>query len=208
MRSMLKIRRIHGAPPFRGVLLIAGLLCLTACSSDLTRQFGFTRDTPDEFTVTTRAPLSMPPDYSLRPPQPGASRPQEMSAQRAAEAALVPQAALQTGGSGSGSPGSGSPGSGSPGEQALVAAAGAPAPANIRRQVNADAVADATDRSFTDYLMFWRKPAYAQGVAVDPQKEAERLRANAALGQNVDQGQTPIIIEKRKGVLDTLLGWL
>ena len=37
-----------------------GLLALSACSTDgLTRTFGLTRDAPDEFTVTTRAPLSV-----------------------------------------------------------------------------------------------------------------------------------------------------
>src|SRR5271170_5688822 len=108
---------------------IALLLGLSGCGSDLSRTFGFTRDAPDEFSVTTRAPLSMPPDYTLRPPRPGATRPQEMTATRAAEADLVPQAAL--------APAS-SPGSTSPGEQALVAAAGTPAPADIRRQISAD----------------------------------------------------------------------
>ena len=54
-------------------LAVAGLFALAACSGDeLTRTFGLTRDAPDEFQVTTRAPLSMPPDFNLRPPRPGA----------------------------------------------------------------------------------------------------------------------------------------
>src|ERR1019366_2058155 len=122
---MLQLRLSHG--------LAAGgfavTLALSGCGSDLTRTFGMTRDAPDEFQVTTRAPLSMPPNYTLRPPRPGATRPQEMTARRAAESALVPQAVLA----------SGSSGSTSPGEQALVAAAGAPAPADIRKQIDADA---------------------------------------------------------------------
>jgi hypothetical protein len=172
----------------------AVLLGLSGCSSDLTRTFGLTRDTPDEFRVTTRAPLSMPPDFTLRPPQPGATRPQEMSARRAAESALVPQAALASGPSGSTSPG----------EQALVQAAGPPAPADIRKQIDADAAVEADSRSFTDYLMFWRTPAPPPGVAVDPQKEAERLRDNAALGQNMNQGTTPIIVDKPKSFWERL----
>ncbi|RYE94373.1 MAG: DUF3035 domain-containing protein [Oxalobacteraceae bacterium] len=65
------------------VVALAGVLGLGACSGDeLTRTFGLTRDAPDEFQVTTRAPLSMPPDFSLRPPRPGASRPQELSGAR------------------------------------------------------------------------------------------------------------------------------
>ena len=41
----------------------AGALLLAAagCGGDASRTFGFTRDAPDEFQVTTRAPLSMPP---------------------------------------------------------------------------------------------------------------------------------------------------
>jgi hypothetical protein len=35
---------------------------------------------PDEFAVESRAPLTIPPDFDLRPPQPGAPRPQEATA--------------------------------------------------------------------------------------------------------------------------------
>jgi len=34
---------------------------------------------PDEFAVESRAPLTIPPEFDLRPPQPGAPRPQEAS---------------------------------------------------------------------------------------------------------------------------------
>jgi len=163
------------------------LLCLSACSNDLSRTFGLTRDTPDEFAVTTRAPLSMPPNYNIRPPQPGAPRPQELSAQRAAEADLAPQAALNN-------PGSSSV---SPGEQALLNAAGPPAPANIRQRVNQDFAKDTSGDSVTDKLMFWTPSKPGPGIAVDPTKEAERLKANAALGQNADTGTTPIIQEHK-----------
>lgn len=72
------MNRIPFLLPALAPLLALGL---SACSGDdLSRSFGLTRDTPDEFTVTTRAPLSMPPDYALRPPRPGAARPQEQTA--------------------------------------------------------------------------------------------------------------------------------
>jgi hypothetical protein len=167
-----------------GSLLLLGL---AGCGgSDLSRTFGLTRDTPDEFTVTTRAPLSMPPDYSLRPPQPGAPRPQEMSARRAAEADLAPQSALNT-----------APAGVSAGEQAFLNAAGPPAPANIRQEVSQDFARDTSGNSITDKLMFWTPSKPGPGVAVDPAKEAERLRTNAALGQNADTGTTPIIQEHK-----------
>lgn len=174
---------------------IAGALAgLTACSGDeLTRTFGLTRDAPDEFQVTTRAPLSMPPDFSLRPPTPGARRPQELTTRQQAEAALVPDSINQSNGR--------TPLS--PGEQALVSASGGPAPANIRAEVDNDAALSSTDRSFADRLMFWRS-APAPGTVVDPVRESQRLRQNAALGQPVENGDTPIIQRRRAGLLSGL----
>ena len=43
---------------------------------------------PDEFAVESRAPLTIPPDYDLRPPQAGAARPQEVSAAEKARKAI------------------------------------------------------------------------------------------------------------------------
>src|SRR5918998_607789 len=87
----------------RGAAAASGaavLLFVAGCGGDTARTFGFTRDAPDEFQVTTRAPLSMPPALGELPvPRPGADRPQEMSSRQAAEAALVPGVALgQSGG--------------------------------------------------------------------------------------------------------------
>jgi hypothetical protein len=158
-------------------------LVLTGCGSDdISRTFGMSRDSPDEFTVTTRAPLSMPPNYALRPPRPGEARPQELSERQEAEAVLAPQAALANDQSGNTSPG----------QEALLAAAGPAAPANIRRRVDSDAAIEQTDRGFTDRLMFWHTPQDKAEV-VDPQREAQRLRQNSALGQSPTAGDTPII---------------
>lgn len=175
----------------RTLLRLAPLACglfLGACAGDeLTRTFGLTRDAPDEFQVTTRAPLSMPPDFTLRPPRPGASRPQEMTQSQQAEAALVPQSVMA----------SGSAAPPSPGQAALVSAAGREPPADIRVKVDEEAALDTPPRSFTDKLMFW-KSAPPPGTVVDPQREAARLRQNAALGQSQDQGVTPIIQRKKQ----------
>jgi hypothetical protein len=56
----------------------AAMLLLPGCS-DLRRSIGLEKTSPDEFAVESRAPLTMPPDFELRPPQPGAPRPQEKS---------------------------------------------------------------------------------------------------------------------------------
>ncbi len=181
----------------RSVLTIAGLLgalvALPGCAgSDITRTFGLVRDAPDEFSVTTRAPLSMPPDYALRPPRPGANRPQELSSRAAAEATLAPGAVL-----------AGPATALSSGQEALLQASGGPAPANIRDKVDADAALARTDKSLADRLLFWKSSPPA-GIVVDPAKEQQRLRANAALGQDPSEGETPIIQPKRKSIFDWL----
>ena len=178
---------------YRIYLALPLVLAVSACGGDeLTRTFGLTRDAPDEFQVTTRAPLSMPPDFTLRAPRPGASRPQELTQSQQAEAALVPDTVLGN-----------RRVANTPGQQALVAAAGRAAPADIRNQVDSEAALDTPSRSFTDRLMFWQ-PAPPAGTAVDPAREAARLRQNAALGQNPESGDTPIIQRKRQGLLGSL----
>jgi hypothetical protein len=176
--------------------LLAGSLVLGGCSDGLTRTFGLTRDAPDEYTVTTRAPLSMPPDYNLRPPRPGASRPQEVSERQQAEETLAPQLAL-------GAPKAET----SPGQAALVQEAGPPAPADIRRKVDQDARLADADEGFIDKVLYWRKPD-TQHAQVDAQKESQRLRQNAALGEAPDVGQTPIIQQNRQGWFTKLFSWL
>jgi hypothetical protein len=68
-----------GRGPFAlGFLCLAGASLLPGCT-DLKRSIGLEKTSPDEFAVESRAPLTMPPDFELRPPQPGAARPQEKS---------------------------------------------------------------------------------------------------------------------------------
>jgi len=173
--------------------LIAACITLGGCEGDsLYRNLGLIHDAPDEFSVTTRAPLAMPPNFSLPPPSPGAPRPQEQSERQKAEQALVPQMAL-----------GGPPASNSPGQQALVQAAGPPAPGDIRNEVNAEAIKDRPHEGLVDRLMFWRNPP-PPGIVVDPQKEAQRLRENAALGQSPENGDTPIVQPREKGWLEGL----
>jgi hypothetical protein len=179
----------------RAAAALALLSGLAACGSDTARTLGFTRDAPDEFQVTTRAPLSMPPDMTaLPPPRPGASRPQELTMREQAESALVPAAAL--GG------GPRAPTRPSAGESALLAQAGPNASDDIRRRVDEESLRlEQPDRSFVDRLMFWRDTP-PPGTPVDPTREAQRLRENAALGREATDGETPIIQQRRRGLLE------
>jgi len=179
MTQRIQTRRRLTAPALLGATLFA----LVGCGSgdDLARDIGLTREAPDEFTVTTRAPLSMPPNLALPTPTPGAARPQERSARDAAALTLSPQSVTTA-----------QPTNRTPGEQALLGAAGPAADPGVRNDVNDIAAQDSAKRRFTDRLMFW-KPAPEPGVVVDPQRESQRLRQNDALGQAPTAGDTAII---------------
>ena len=68
--------------------LVVGALALSACSN-ASRTLGLDPAPPDEFTVVSKAPLTIPPDFNLRPPKPGAARPQEQTPTTRAQAALL-----------------------------------------------------------------------------------------------------------------------
>jgi hypothetical protein len=178
-----------------GAVSLLLLPLLAGCGQDTARSLGFTRDAPDEFSVVTRAPLSLPPSLGQLPvPRPGMARPQELTGGAAGEAILAPGAAYGVGASAAPSAG----------ESALVAAAGGRSIPNIRRQVDEESLRlEQTPRTLVDRLMFWRDTP-PPGMAVDPQREAQRLRENAALGRGVDQGETAIIQRRRQGLFQSI----
>jgi hypothetical protein len=192
----------------RKQLLIAALaLALPAlaggCSS-VKETLGLTKQSPDEFKVVSRAPLSMPPDYNLRPPTPGAPRPQEGTARDQAAAAVFgyPGAGLQPDqippvGEGEAEAAQSS------GESALLQSAGAGGvDPNIRQLVDSETAADQADsQTLADTLVFWRDPE-PYGDVVDAEAEQKRLQENAALGQPVTTGETPVIVRKKRGMLE------
>ena len=64
--------RISGASRTVLVLPVLFLALGVGGCTEARRAVGWEKSPPDEFRIMTRAPLSMPPDYGLRPPTPGA----------------------------------------------------------------------------------------------------------------------------------------
>lgn len=173
--------------------LTVGALALSGCSS-ARRTFGLERTPPDEFAVVSRAPLSLPPEFKLQPPRPGAARPQEVGAtQQAAATVFGGNAATRASGAASS------------GEADLLTRAGASAAdGDIRTKIDRESTSLAVaDKRWIDSLLFWQKPEPA-GAIVDARKESQRLRENAAVGKPVTEGNTPVIERRRKAPLEGL----
>lgn len=210
-----------------GVLLVAAGL-LAGCS-EARQAMGLGKRAPDEFTVVKRAPLSLPPQYTLRPPEPGAPRPQEpspteqarqqvlgggsagaASQQQGAVAALgggrpFSQSGFALGGAALGNTGDRSVSAATPttpGMQNFRQQLGLnQADPNIRTTINREhtQLADA-DRRLLDDLLFWKQAEDRSAVVVDPAAERKRLQENAALGAAPNKGEVPTIERKRQGV--------
>ncbi len=168
--------------------LVIGAMALAGCEG-VKDQLGLNPTPPDEFTVVTKAPLVMPPDFSLRPPEPGAARPQELSARSAARNALFGGGA-QPGGQGSYPAGDDSR---TAGEKALLTLAGANGiDSGIRSTVNQETAAiERENDTFLNTLIFWRDKATDN--VVDPMMEARRIRENSAAGRPINEGDTATI---------------
>ena len=184
------------------LLIAAAALSVTGCSN-LRGWLGADKTPPDEFRVVTRAPLSLPPDYGLVAPQPGAARPQETDVRQAARQIVVDR----EGGRAGQKPDIPALQGRDPSEAALLRRAGvAQVDPNIRANINRESSKLAqADNTFVNKVMFWRKRE-EPGVLVDADKEAKRLRENAALGREATTGETPTISRKgdRTGIFGSL----
>jgi hypothetical protein len=163
-------------------------LMLGACAE--TRDFfGLGRRTPDEFVVLDRAPLAVPPDFTLRPPQPGAPRPQESSATKTAEQAVLGAPSATTATS-------------SLGAEILAKSGAEKAQPDIRAQLDRDALAEGdAGRRLVDELLVWRKGKAQSDTVVDAATEAQRLKDNQAKGKPANSGATPVIEKSKSGWL-------
>ena len=181
------------------IALLGGLaLGVSGCES--TREtFGLNKQSPDEFAVVSRAPLSLPPDFTMRVPDPGAPRPQTGSTTDQARRILVGDDPTQV-------KRDITSGTASKGQVALLSASGAQyADPEIRSTVDREtSIFISESESIVDDLLFWQEKQDPNSV-VDPTAEAKRIRDQQALGDSVSGGgNTPVIERKQKGWLEDI----
>ncbi len=193
----------------RPLLLVFGAaLILSSCGDSTKRALGLARQSPDEFAVVKRAPLSQPPDFRLRPPRPGAERPGVATPREQARQAIF--RGEQSNSTASARRNQGPPTTAAPqgevsrtttGESAFLARAGADNVApDIRRKIDREsaALADA-DLNFVQKLLNFNPDI---DDVVDAPAESRRLRENQALGREATVGDTPLIERKKDSLFN------
>jgi hypothetical protein len=167
------------------IALVAVLAAATAASgcSSLSRAVGATRSAPDEFRVMTHAPLSLPPDYNLRPPRPGEARPSERDAASEARTALF---------------GENVGAQASQGERSFVAAAGATAADdNIRQTIDFESQGVVRrNEGFVNRLLAFGGSA-STSAPLNAEEEARRLEEQESTRRLTGGGQ--VVIRRERG---------
>lgn len=143
---------------------------LTGCTG-FKQAMGAGKQGPDETAISTRAPLVVPATFDLKPPQPGAPRPQDADTAAAAERVLG-------GGTAKAAPAS-------EGEMALLTATGATkADPTIRQELRNEAREAGKRKSYADSVLFWRGAKVETGTPLDPNEEATRVRTMRPISDN------------------------
>lgn len=189
--------------------LLGSALLLSACGgtgASVRDTLGLSKKAPDEFRVVSRPPLSVPPEFNLRPPAEGGetaaagvatrdearqmvlgSQPGSGLSAGSADTAVMPVSSneLATGAD----------------AQFLQNAGAGGADSSIRQKLAADAPQD--DKTVLQKL---REPGNNEPL-VDADKEKERLDENKQAGKSVSDGETPTVKGKDTGPLGRILGY-
>ncbi|MEA1938025.1 MAG: DUF3035 domain-containing protein [Pseudomonadota bacterium] len=168
--------------------MTAGAVLLAGCA-DVKQSLGLDRSAPDAFAVVSRAPLEVPPSYDLRPPIPGAERPQEPAMREKAAAELfgaAPQA----------------DGDQTFGERQLLSKAGAGAvDPDIRPTLAREAGGPVSvDRTLLEKILATGDDTI--DPVIDPDEERQRIDKRRKAGESLDSEGVPVIESRGKTVLD------
>jgi hypothetical protein len=188
------------------------ILALAACDGGSVRQnLGLDRAAPDEFRVVSRPPLSVPPEFTLRPPMPGEPPLGVPQAETQAKSLILKndgdtstrilqlpsvETAVDPVQSGELT---------SSAESSFLSKAGTSA---AEKEIRSTLIKEAKEEPETTQdvspLESWLGIGSADPV-VDPKGEAERLRENKDAGKPVNEGEVKTEDSAKKSVIDKIL---
>ena len=145
-------------------LTALGAVALGGCTQT-TKALGITKNAPNEFNILTKAPLVVPPEYNLRPPELGTSSAENNYTQKAAREALI---------------GDVDPAEPTRGEIVLMSKAGVGnANQEIRLEIDGQNSVERKSAAFSDRVLFWKdgRVINPDGSPLDNEIEAKRLES-------------------------------
>lgn len=206
----------------RHFILLPCLAVLSACGGETVKDtLGLNREAPDEFRVVSRPPLSVPPQFNLRPPAGPGEAVTTQAADKQAEALL-----LGTSGRADGNLFTLQPGTAETAVQPVAAeplnkskrdtpetnflerAGATGADPSIRQALEQDrTTATQPPEEEEDWWDVLSTMPPKKDPMVDAKKEAERIRQNKDGDKPITEGETPEVKGRDTGILGRILDY-
>jgi len=168
--------------------LAIGCIALAGCSG-VRSELGLGRYSPDEFTVVKRAPLSLPPEYDLLPPNPGAKRLDDHQTVKQAERIIFGEEEEVKE---------------QDADSWLLSRMGAnEADPSIRETLDKEkGFVPLEDKSVVEKVIFWDGSEQTESI-IDASEEYKRLKTNEEEGRPINEGNVPVI-ERQQSTIDKI----
>ncbi len=211
------------------------LLALSACGNGTVKEtLGLSRKAPDEFKVVARPPLSVPPQFNLRPPSSTAESPIIVPADKqvksiitgtpvkggdnsfdlsegSADTAVMPveTTSLDSAANKKNKKSSSAASSdNSSSESQFMKNIGADrADPKVRDELIQQKIAAQEKKEESSWWSGFTGATEKKETMVDAKAEAKRIQDNKASSKPVTDGQTPEIKDKDHGILGNIFGW-
>jgi hypothetical protein len=187
----------------KSIFLMAFLPLVVGCSSGAKDTLGLRRTAPDEFKVISNPPLSLPPEFSLRPPSEGVDKAAVAAANEKevkgilekkspAKAIAKAETPKQT-----------------KGEGAFLSSAGTgDADSQIKEILNKETSENKKEeKGFFSKLASFKDDKDAKAEVVNASGEKDRIAKNKEEGKPVTEGETPTATPAKKGLLQNIFDW-
>jgi hypothetical protein len=184
--------------------VVVALLSISACSGSAKDKLGLRRSAPDEFRVISNAPLSVPPDFALRPL--GAEdNTAKIAADESATKKILedkpakkPAKSVAVANNGA-----------TKGEGAFLNKAGAdeadPQIKEVLQKEEEEQAALEKEKGFLDKLTAHSAKKNDPSI-VNASGEKERIAKNLEDGKAVTEGETPTVTASKKGIFQNIFG--
>ncbi len=196
-------------------LALASTVALAACGGNSVKDtLGISRKAPDEFRVVSKPPLSVPPQFNLRPPAAPGEGDIVPPAHKQAQTLILgndpdkgADAGLQPGNADTAVMPVTVSNPGTAAENQLLKNAGAdkidPSVRTVLQQEKAVAQPEEEESWWSTMTTLPSK----KEPLVNPKGESERLKKNKDEGKPVTEGETPEMKDKDKGILGKIFGY-